>query len=508
VESSAREDEETVVPVRPGLAPLRRAAAPPAPVAVKSTGPFWYYVGGGVLLLAALFVFAILPRLVERSRAPEPAPAASVAETPAEPERAPLTPQELAALQAQADALLAGLLTQRKDLETLHAESWAAEEWSRYSALSDEGDDAYLANDFAKAVDKLTEADDLGKQLLARSDEIVARAIEGGQQAFDAGNSAAAIAQYDIVLGIEPDNDAAKAGRARAERLPEVLALIARADAERDSGELQQAIATYKEALAIDPQWTPAGEAIATLNKELRDAEFERLMSKGYGALSAENYAEAQQHFKGALGLRPQAKEAQDGLTQAEEGARLDQIALLEARALAFERRELWDQAIAQYKEALAGDPNLVFAQTGLDRAEIRAGLDAKLRNLIDNPTLLFGDTVLSDARKLVEEARAVPQRGPRLEEQIGKLERLVTLASTPVAVELQSDQLTEVTVYRVGPLGVFASKQLELRPGTYTAIGSRNGYRDVRQTFTVLPGRTLEPIKVICTEQIGSSRG
>jgi tetratricopeptide (TPR) repeat protein len=503
VESSAPEHEETVVPVRPGLAPLRRAATAATPVPVTSTGPFWYYLGGGVLLVAALFVFAILPRWVERARNPEPAPTAAVADAPAAPERAPLSPEELAALQAQADALLAGLLTQHNDLETLHVDSWAADEWSRYSTLSDEGDDAYLANDFAKAVDKLSEADALGKQLLARSDEIVARAIAAGQQAFEAGNSAAAIAQYDTVLGIEPDNEAAKAGRARAERLPEVLALIARADAERDSGELQKAIATYKEALAIDPEWSPAGEAITALSRELRDAEFERLMSKGYGALSAESYAEAQQHFKAALGLRPQAKEAQDGMTQAEEGARLEQIALIEARSLAFERRELWDQAIAQYKEALAGDPNLVFAQTGLDRAQTRAGLDAKLRNLIDNPTLLFGDTVLSDARKLVEEARAVPARGPRLEEQIGKLDRLVTLASTPVSVQLQSDQLTEVTVYRVGPLGVFGTKQLELRPGTYTAIGSRNGYRDVRQTFTVLPGRTLEPIKVICTEPI-----
>jgi hypothetical protein len=504
VESSSRDHEETIVPVRPGLAPLRAgAAAATGPAPVKSGGPFWYYIGAGVLLIAALFVFAILPRWVERSRQPEPAPAASVAETPAEPAPPPLSPEELAALKSRAEELLAGLLTQRKDLETLHAESWGADQWSRYAALSDEGDDAYLANDFASAVAKFSEADGIGKQLLARSDEIVERAIAGGQEAFAAGNAAAAIAQYDIVLGIEPENEAAKAGRARAERLPEVLDLVARADAERDSGELQKAIATYREALAIDPLWTPASDAVAGLTRELRDAEFERLMSRGYGALAAQNYGEAQQQFKAALALRPQAKEAQDGLAQSEEGARLDQIALIEARALAFERRELWDQAIAQYKDALADDPNLVFAQTGLDRAQERAGLDAKLRNLIDNPTLLFGDTVLADARKLVEDARAVPDRGPKLEEQIGKLDRLVMLASTPIAVQLQSDQLTEVTVYRVGPLGVFASKQLELRPGTYTAVGSRNGYRDVRQTFTVLPGRALEPIRVVCTEPI-----
>jgi hypothetical protein len=71
------------------------------------------------------------------------------------------------------------------------------------------------------------------------------------------------------------------------------------------------------------------------------------------------------------------------------------------------------------------------------------------------------------------------------------------------LTVELTSDELTEVTVYRVGQLGTFASKAVQVRPGTYTAVGSRNGYRDVRATFTVLPGQALPPIRVVCTEPI-----
>jgi hypothetical protein len=85
----------------------------------------------------------------------------------------------------------------------------------------------------------------------------------------------------------------------------------------------------------------------------------------------------------------------------------------------------------------------------------------------------------------------------------VDKLTRLATLASTPIKVELRSDQLTEVTLFRVGTLGAFTAKEVELRPGTYTAVGSRNGYRDVRQTFTVVPGRELPPINVVCVEAI-----
>ena len=505
MDSSQTQHEETVVPIKPGLRAARTAAAAASAAAapeVRSRTPFWQYLAGGVLIAAAVFAFALFPRLVERSQARKPAAAATPAPSSA-PTAAPLSPEEAAALKSKADALLEQLLAQQSQLQDLHAESWGAEEYARYKELGNGGEDAFLANDFAQAVAKYTDALTVGGELLARSDDIVKRAFAAGQEAFAAGNAEVAIAQYDIVLGIEPGNEAAKAARARAERLPEVLALVARGNNERDAGEAQKAMTTYREALAIDPRWEPASRALAAVSAGVRDSDFETAMSQGSKALAAQNYAEAEHMFRAALALRPQAREAQDGLTQADEGLKLSKIALTEARALAFEKRELWDQAIAQYKGALADDPTLVFARVGLDRATARAGLDAKLRNLIDNPTLLFGDTVLADARKLVADARTVPEPGPVLSDQIDKLERLVTLAATPIAVQLQSDQHTEVTVYRVGPIGSFASKELQLRPGTYTAIGSRNGYRDVRQTFTVLPGRTLPPINVICSEPI-----
>jgi tetratricopeptide (TPR) repeat protein len=263
------------------------------------------------------------------------------------------------------------------------------------------------------------------------------------------------------------------------------------------------ALASYRAALAIDSQWEAASVGVAEVNRVLRDGEFERLLSAGFSALTSEDFAEARERFEAALALRPSSREAREGIAQAEEGAQLDKIQLTEARALAFERRELWDQAIALYRSVLESDPTLVFAQTGLERANARAGLDAKMRNLIDNPNLLLGDTVLTDARALLAAAAAEEQKGAVLEGQIAALSRLVEMASAPIPVRLTSDQLTNVTLYRVGTLGAFATRDVELRPGTYTAIGSRDGYRDVRQTFTVRPGRNLPPISVVCVEPI-----
>jgi hypothetical protein len=41
------------------------------------------------------------------------------------------------------------------------------------------------------------------------------------------------------------------------------------------------------------------------------------------------------------------------------------------------------------------------------------------------------------------------------------------------------------------------------LRPGTYTAVGTRNGYRDVRQTFTVKHDGAPPTVTIACTEPI-----
>jgi tetratricopeptide (TPR) repeat protein len=504
VDSTPAQHEETIVPVRPGFRPGAAHAPTSVPAAGGPLGTAWLVVAGAVVLTLMFGAFFLLPRWMTDSRAArDAAPPAPVAEAAPEPAKRQLSPQELAALQQQADGLLAALLTQRKDLSAHGAESWGGDDWRRYSELGDAGDDAYLEKDFESSVARYTEATALGETLLGRSQQIVEGAFTAGKDALLAGNAEVAIKQFDIVLGIEPDHEGAKAERARAERLPEVLALVQRGDAQRRAGEPTAAIATYREALAIDPTWEAARTPLDELSGNLKNLEFERSMSQGLAALAAQDFLAANEHFTAALKLRPQAREAQEGLVEAEQGTKLGKIELAEARAAAFERRELWPQAIAQYRDVLATDPNLAFAIAGLERAQARQSLDAKLTNLIGNPTLLFSDTVLGDTRKLLEQANAEEDHGPRLTEQIDKLTRLVTLASTPIKVQLRSDQLTEVTLFRVGSLGVFAAKEVELRPGTYTAVGSRNGYRDVRQTFTVVPGRELPPINVVCVETI-----
>ena len=86
---------------------------------------------------------------------------------------------------------------------------------------------------------------------------------------------------------------------------------------------------------------------------------------------------------------------------------------------------------------------------------------------------------------------------------QVAQLRELLSTAGTRVRVRLESDDRTEVTVYQVGRMGTFFTLQLELRPGTYTVVGSRSGYRDVRRKLVVAAGEQPEPLVILCEEKI-----
>ena len=493
--------DETIVPVEPGFrkpGPKLRRPEPGRTLSmpVRLTG-----LGG--LAVAAAVVFMWLPSWVDDQQPQEP-----VAEEPPPPEPPEetgpaYTEEELEALREEADGLLAQLLNQQSRLDRRSAAEWGGGDFETYQALGRSGDDAYLADAFWDSVEAYEQALDLGEELLTRSIALIDAAMDAAREALEAGNATVAAEQFSLVLQIEPDNAGAQAGLLRAQQLPEVLALVRQGEDLERSGDLEGAVRAYREAVALDGLWAPARSALNLLEATIRNRQFDELMSRGLNAMAAEEFDDAHELFSQALALRPDSEEARSAQTQADQSLKLDQIALVEARALAFELRERWDDALRLYDDALQTDSTLAFAQEGRARAQYRVDLELKLQNLIDHPDLLFGDDVLRDAQLLAAEAGGISPMGPRLGEQVGTLDRLLRLASTPLPVQLQSDELTEVTLFRVGRLGQFLVRDLELRPGAYTVVGSRAGYRDVRMTFTVLPGRSLDPIRVECVEPI-----
>jgi tetratricopeptide (TPR) repeat protein len=171
--------------------------------------------------------------------------------------------------------------------------------------------------------------------------------------------------------------------------------------------------------------------------------------------------------------------------------------------ARALEEREDWRAALTEYEAALAVDPHVTFALEGRERAAGRAALSDGLDFHAGHARRLSTEGVAREAEALLERARGVEPPGPRLRAQVAALEKALADARTPVAVVIESDGLTEVAVSRLGRLGTLTRRTLELRPGEYTATGSRRGYRDVRRRFTVAPGVSPPSILVRCEEAL-----
>ena len=133
----------------------------------------------------------------------------------------------------------------------------------------------------------------------------------------------------------------------------------------------------------------------------------------------------------------------------------------------------------------------------------MRVELDNQFAAIFAKPERLFTDGPRKEARQTLRYASQFSPRGPILASQMDRLDVLVTEAEAEIEVVIMSDGLTDVVIYHVGRLGLFQEKQLVLRTGNYTATGSRNGFRDVRQTLKVRPGSGKMVFTLRCEEPI-----
>jgi hypothetical protein len=110
---------------------------------------------------------------------------------------------------------------------------------------------------------------------------------------------------------------------------------------------------------------------------------------------------------------------------------------------------------------------------------------------------------VREEARQLLAALDREAAVGPRLKQERQRLDAALKRATTKVTVRLASDNATEVTLQRVGSLGRFQDREVALTPGTYTLVGSRPGYKDVRVEVIVEPEAPVQPIFVACEERV-----
>jgi len=481
---------------------LRPPGAHPQPAAAKTAGHGLIWGALAVIVVLLLVVLLVLPKMVSETAGRKSAEVSEQVSTqPAESIQA--SGKESANSRAEAEQALQDFLHIRARLELANAPVWGEPEWSQAVIGAAQANDLFAQRKFSRANEVFAESLALLVSLESEMGERLAQALDAGWQALQAHNSEAALTFFETAIAIEDDNDSALEGLERARVRPALLQLMENGEVARSNNDLQNAQLAFLEAVELDRAYEPALIALLETTEQITELAFTDAMSRALGAMDARQIRTAERALQEAASLKPDEQVVRDTQHQLTQLKQKLWLASQRQKGFTDEQNENWSNAAAIYREVLARVPQAAFAREGLARAQDRERLHQQLDHYLADPTRVWSEKPRANAEKLLVAAGKPPAGETRLAGKTERLQTMIVEAQTPQTVTLQSDGLTYVSIYHVGRLGQFTSQQLELRPGTYTVVGSRPGYRDVRQTLTVKPGSRQTTVDIRCEESV-----
>ncbi|HMN44960.1 MAG TPA: protein kinase [Povalibacter sp.] len=462
---------------------------------------------GAAALVAGIvgvgIVFFALPRWFPTAEPAKAVTAAKPKEEEAPPAKKELDFATLARAKQQAEDLRAAIDPRLEKLRTRAVDQWGGAEFKQATDELAAGDKDFAAREYVTAGQHFSAIEPLLDVLEKRAGEVLARELSAGSKALAEGRSGDAKTAFELAAKVEPGNAAATRGLKRAGTLDEVLALVTTGERLEREGNAAGASEAFNKALKLDADAPRAADGLARVGARVAGDAFAGNMARGFSALSAGRHAEARSAFEAASRIRPGSPEVAQALKQIEQEENTRSIAAKLDAAREFEAKERWAEALKEYQSVAQLDSTVAFGNEGIARTQPRADLNEQLELYLTQPERLFSAPVRSAAHQTLERAQSIAAPGPALKQQIATLRDWLARSETPVQIAIQSDNLTQITIYRVGALGAFEQRSLELAPGSYTVVGTRPGYRDVRREINVTPGAALQPVVVRCEEKI-----
>ena len=477
------------------------------------------FIGGGIGVALLLFVFFVLPKLVSpdakgvvnslvigdaisnTSDNPRSEPSSNIAVANVE-GRSPFAEAQESALRREAQEALQSLLKLQESLTERGAAKWGEPTYGEALGHAAAGDTAYRERDFTGATAEYQLALDGLIELEASLPKRIEALYHTLVTAIENADVLATQGRFSELAEIAPADVRLIALEARIAALPAVIAALDTAAEREASGNLGAAVEAATEATRADTAHQRAAARLIELRSALTRQQFTTAMTAGYGALAGQSFNAAEAQFRKAAALYPGAPEPASALSELEQARTQKRLLDLKAQGELAESDERWNDAASLYKQALEIDALMLFATEGLARSTPRAELDERLRKIPNERDRLIDARIMGVAESTLSEAETIADPGSRLQAQILAAKQTLAYASTPVPVTIQSDGLTDITLLRVKRLGTLSSQSLSLRPGRYTAVGMRNGFRDVRIQFDVRPDQA-NAVEVRCVETI-----
>jgi tetratricopeptide (TPR) repeat protein len=450
-----------------------------------------------------LAVVIILPMLV-----PEPVVDTSAELVPSKTDKiTPSRAAELSDFRRQSQDILAQTLAAKKQLLEQNVAQWGALAFDASMETITQGDELYNQGRYAQALDAYQSALASMGSLLSRGQEILSNAkitsIEAIEQASGNDDILRAKQASALANAISPGDPEVSIIMSRVASLESLTLALTAAEERTKVGDFDQAMELLEQALVLDHRHLRTAKLLQETREKLLQQRFQQQMSLAVGAIDKGDFDSAENLLEQAsnLAVDAQAVSQLRGLLQAQRAQRrIDTILNL---AIQFEQEEDWSAAVVSYDDILSTDPNLSNIAIMRLKAAARATLDKSIDTIIQDPLSLASEDKFSSAQATLLDIDKISSPGPILLAQRQQLSEILAQIKVPVPVTFQSDQQTNVTLFRVSRLGRFQNTTVSLRPGRYTVAGERPGFRDVRIDFTILPATESRLIVVECSEEI-----
>ena len=406
-----------------------------------------------------------------------------------------------------AQLVLEKIVEIRDLLKSKSIEKWNAEKFNIALENISIGDDLYREGEYLRSIKQYREALDQLNNLKEDAAKIIESTIISANNNIEKLDSELTVEQtinsINLAFAIDKNNESIKLLKERSLKLPDLFNKVMQSDQFINEQKYEDAFSVLSEAIMLDPYRKKTKTSMENLNKQIKEKTFIEFMSEGFEAMDQNNFSSARKVFNEALKTYPERPDVYDALNQLESRESSFQIKERIKNAEANENLENWSEAKKEYEALLESDNSLVSLKARLINVRIRAELDEQLENLINNPLTLRSDELHQKAKKLLKTAQGINQRGAKLEKQIKSVSKIIVQARNPIPVNFFSDNKTKVTIFKIGSLGLFEKRTIELVPGKYVVLGQRIGFRDVRLDFAIEPNEVDKNISIMCVESI-----
>ncbi len=404
-------------------------------------------------------------------------------------------------------------MLKKSDAENINMPVWSNEDYKEALAIAEKAELFKQDKQFDLANKHYNKAIAIIEKVLEGKEQIQNELIEKANTALEKENLNEAKQLFEQAQSIDANNDKILKGLYRLENRNEVNKIFLLVNENENNQHLDTAIKNLQRILSIEQDHRKAKDKLIIIKDKKSKIDYDNAINETLNALENNNLKKAQQTLTIAKNINSSDPVISELTIRINEETKSIAINSLQNKAINLEKKEHWQSALDSYRNILKYDPDTSNALINVQRVKLYIKINELLDNIILKSERLQDDNILNSSNNTlvyIESEYEEKQnflyplsKTPNLAKKIITAKKLLSEASRDIPVTIKSDNETDIVIYKIGKFGKLNEKSIYLKPGRYTIVGKRDGYRDFRKLIQIKASDQLVNVNVLCREKI-----